>query len=96
MHTGGERDNSGGPDHLLLAQNEIELGDERPPFRLELPLRRGVHRGRRLGEHTGLPGCGTRPKTAQRHQLLPFVPSRCRFTRQPVRDAIGCDPRILG
>lgn len=95
MYTGGER-NGGRPDDLLLAQNEIELGDERPPLRLELPLRRGVHRGRRPGEHTGLPGCGTRQKTAQRHQLLPFVSRRCRFTRQPVRDAVGCDPRILG
>lgn len=96
MHTGGERNSSGGPDHLLLPQNEIQLGGERPPFRLELPLRRGVHRGWRLGEHTGLPRCGTRPKTPQRHQLLPFVPRRCRFTRQPVRDAIGRDPGILG
>lgn len=80
MHASGEC-NDRQPDDLLFAQNKIKFDDEGPPFRLELSLRCSIHRGGWLGEHIGLPGCGTRQKTAQCHQLLPIVSRRGRFTR---------------
>lgn len=86
----------GGPRGLLFAQVETRLVGEGTPIRLELPLRRGVHRGGRPRQHTGLPRSGTRQEAAQRYKLLSPVPGRRRPTRQLIRDAAGRHTGIPG